>query len=63
MQGWHTAVKPIFEVVLLERRAVDASVPLPKTVIWCILSFASFHGIMQQWACVIDAVYKAGTQP
>ena len=38
VQGWHTAVKPTFEVVSLERRAVGASVPLPKTVIRYILS-------------------------
>lgn len=38
VQGWHTAVKPIFEVVSLERKAVGASVPLPKTIIRYILS-------------------------
>jgi len=38
VQGWHTAVKPVFEVVSLERKALGASVPLPKTVIRYILS-------------------------
>ncbi|DBA94847.1 hypothetical protein WJX77_009545 [Trebouxia sp. C0004] len=38
VQGWHTATKPIFEVVSLERKALGASVPLPKTVIRYILS-------------------------
>ena len=38
VQGWHTAVKPVFEVLSLERKASGASVPLPKTVIRYILS-------------------------
>lgn len=38
VQGWHTAVKPVFEVVSLERKALGASVPLPKTIIRYILS-------------------------
>ena len=38
VQGWHTAVKSVFEVVSLERKALGASVPLPKTVIRYILS-------------------------
>ena len=38
VQGWHTATKPVFEVLSLERKARGASVPLPKAIIKYILS-------------------------
>lgn len=38
IQGWHTATKPVFEVLSLERKARGASVPLPKAIIKYILS-------------------------
>ena len=38
VQGWHTAIKPNFEVLSLERKTRGASVPLPKTIIRYILN-------------------------